>query len=174
MVHTCLPNLVWTTNFLAPLGSHFCLKSLHLSWLLSHKGNDEVDEGCITSSNKVLASASLILSNRPNICLRWSRSTNIWSFFFDHAKWHAGSQFPYQGWSPHLLQWKRGILTTGPTGNSQHLVLNTTLHTSAKQCSNTASLNIPCPSMPSLCSKPIAKVSSMVNGEGRGSSFSDI
>ena len=21
--------------------------------------------------------------------------TNIWSFFFDHAKWHAGSQFPY-------------------------------------------------------------------------------
>ena len=100
--------------------------------------------------------------------------TNIWSFYFDHAKWHAGSQFPYQGWSPHLLQWKRGILTTGPTGNSQHLVLNTTLHTSAKQCSNTASLNIPCPSMPSLCSKPIAKVSSMVNGEGRGSSFSDI
>jgi len=56
----------------------------------------------------------------------------VFFFFFDHAKWHAGSQFPYQGWSPHLLQWKHSILTTGPTGNSQHLVLNTTLHTSAR------------------------------------------
>ena len=32
--------------------------------------------------------------------------------------WHVGSYFPDQGSNRHPLQWKRGVLTTGPPGNS--------------------------------------------------------
>ena len=35
--------------------------------------------------------------------------------------WHVGSQFPYQGSNPCLLQWKCGVLTTGSPGNSPGL-----------------------------------------------------
>ena len=31
----------------------------------------------------------------------------------------AGSQFPNQGLNPHPQQWKYGVLTTGPPGDSQ-------------------------------------------------------
>ena len=39
-------------------------------------------------------------------------------FFFCHTMWHAGSQFPNQGSKLGLLQWKLGVLTTGPPGKS--------------------------------------------------------
>ena len=32
---------------------------------------------------------------------------------------HVGSQVPHQGWNPHPLHWKRGILTTAPPEKSQ-------------------------------------------------------
>ena len=31
---------------------------------------------------------------------------------------YAGSQFPHQGWNPSPLQWKCGVLTSGPPGKS--------------------------------------------------------
>ena len=43
------------------------------------------------------------------------------SFFFlilGHTAQHVGSQFPNQGSNPCSLQWKRGVLTTGPPGKS--------------------------------------------------------
>ena len=39
-------------------------------------------------------------------------------FFFGCTTRHAGSQFPNQGSNPSPLQWKRGVLTTGPPGKS--------------------------------------------------------
>ena len=39
-------------------------------------------------------------------------------FFFGHAVRLAGSWFPGQGLNPDPLQWKCGILTTGPPGKS--------------------------------------------------------
>ena len=47
----------------------------------------------------------------------------LFSFFpfflsiFGHARRLERSQFPDQGWNPCLLQWKCGVLTTGPPGN---------------------------------------------------------
>ena len=38
---------------------------------------------------------------------------------FDRTKWHVGSKFPNQVSNPHLLQWKLGVLTTGPPGKSR-------------------------------------------------------
>ena len=43
------------------------------------------------------------------------------SFFFGCAAQLAGSQFPHQGSNPCPLQWKHGVLTTGPPGNSPFL-----------------------------------------------------
>ena len=41
------------------------------------------------------------------------------------AMGHAGSSFPNQGWNPCPLQWKCGILTTGPPGKSlNHPLIN--------------------------------------------------
>ena len=39
-------------------------------------------------------------------------------FFFDHTSWHVGSWFPNGGSNLHPLQWKHGVLTTGPPGKS--------------------------------------------------------
>ena len=39
-------------------------------------------------------------------------------FIFDHAMQLVGSKFPYRGQNPGPLQWKCGVLTTGPPGNS--------------------------------------------------------
>ena len=39
-------------------------------------------------------------------------------FFFGRAAWHVGSWFPNQGLNPLPLQWKHGVLTTGPQGKS--------------------------------------------------------
>ena len=39
-------------------------------------------------------------------------------FCFGHAMRPAGLQFPDQGWNPCPLHWKRGVLTTGPSGKS--------------------------------------------------------
>ena len=37
--------------------------------------------------------------------------------FFGHIM-HVGSYFPNQGCNPHPLDWKGGVLTTGPPGKS--------------------------------------------------------
>ena len=43
-----------------------------------------------------------------------------YSFFsFAMLQWHAGSLFPDQGSNLYLLQWKPGVLTTGPPEKSQ-------------------------------------------------------
>ena len=42
-------------------------------------------------------------------------------FFFRRAARLVGSQFPDQGSNPCPLQWKHGVLTTGPPGNSLHI-----------------------------------------------------
>ena len=39
-------------------------------------------------------------------------------FCLCHAMWHAGFWFPDQGWTPCPLQWKRGVLATGPSEKS--------------------------------------------------------
>ena len=39
-------------------------------------------------------------------------------FFFDHTSWHVGSWFPNWGSNLRPLQWKHGVLTTGPPGKS--------------------------------------------------------
>ena len=44
-------------------------------------------------------------------------------FFFCPAAQLVGSSFPDQGSNPGPLQWKHGVLTTGPPGNSQPLFL---------------------------------------------------
>ena len=44
-------------------------------------------------------------------------------YFFGHAAQLVGSWFPDQGLNPHTRQWKCGVLTTGPPGNS-HLCLS--------------------------------------------------
>ena len=50
----------------------------------------------------------------------WVQTREISSFFiFGCAAQHVGSQFPDQGWNPRPLQWKRGVLTTGPPRRSQ-------------------------------------------------------
>ena len=38
--------------------------------------------------------------------------------FCGHATWLTGSRFPNQGLNPGAQQWKCGILTTGPPGNT--------------------------------------------------------
>ena len=40
-------------------------------------------------------------------------------FFFGHIAQHVGSSLPNQGLNLCLLQWKWGVLTTGPLGKSQ-------------------------------------------------------
>ena len=40
-------------------------------------------------------------------------------FFFAMLQWLAGSLFPDQGSNLYLLQWKHGVLTTGPPEKSQ-------------------------------------------------------
>ena len=42
-------------------------------------------------------------------------------FFFGHAIWHVGLQFPDQGSNPFPLHWKLRVLTTGPPGKSLFL-----------------------------------------------------
>ena len=39
--------------------------------------------------------------------------------FFGHTAQHAGSEFPNQRLNPCPLQWKCGVLTTGPPGKSR-------------------------------------------------------
>lgn len=51
---------------------------------------------------------------------KWS-DTQIFLFFsqfFSCVVWHAVSESPDQRWNPYLLQWKRGVLTTGLQGSS--------------------------------------------------------
>ena len=43
-----------------------------------------------------------------------TEDNNCYYFFF--LAWHVGSSFPNQGSNPCPLQWKHGILTTGPSG----------------------------------------------------------
>ena len=44
-------------------------------------------------------------------------------FTFDRTAQHVGSQFPNQGSNPCPLQWKHGVLTTGPPGKSLQFIL---------------------------------------------------
>ena len=46
------------------------------------------------------------------LCPITSQDLNFF-FFFGHATWHVGSQYPDQGLKPCQLQWKSGVLTTG-------------------------------------------------------------
>lgn len=39
-------------------------------------------------------------------------------FFFDHASWHVGSQFLFQGLNPCPLRWNHGVSITGWPGKS--------------------------------------------------------
>ena len=55
---------------------------------------------------------------------RWRGRGLCLFFFFCHASGHAGMQdlsSPYQGWNPCPLQWKCGVITTGPTWKSRTL-----------------------------------------------------
>ena len=42
-------------------------------------------------------------------------------FIFGRSAQHAGSQFPHQGLNPRPLQWKSGVLTTGPPRKSLYV-----------------------------------------------------
>ena len=51
-------------------------------------------------------------------CLFESGSVDFRGSSFSPHKWHAGSYFPYQRWSPCPLQWEHRILTTELWGTS--------------------------------------------------------
>ena len=44
---------------------------------------------------------------------------NVNSFLFCSTTQHVNSYFLNQAWSPHLLHWKHGVLTSGPPKKSQ-------------------------------------------------------
>ena len=44
--------------------------------------------------------------------------TYTYIYIFGSAAWQVGSQFPNQGLNPHSLQWKCGVLHTGPPRRS--------------------------------------------------------
>ena len=48
-------------------------------------------------------------------------------FFFFLCHVACGSQFPDQEWNPCPLQWKRGVLTTGPPGKSLSIFYSVTI-----------------------------------------------
>ena len=48
-----------------------------------------------------------------------SGNYSFFFFFFAMLQWLAGSLFPDQGSNLYLLQWKHGVLTTGPPEKSQ-------------------------------------------------------
>ena len=48
----------------------------------------------------------------------WVPFNQFFFFFFDHTSWHVGSWFPNWGSNLRPLQWKHGVLTTGPPGKS--------------------------------------------------------
>lgn len=50
--------------------------------------------------------------------------TDLFFFFFGHAVWQVGSQFPNQGSNLRPLQWKHRALTTGLYGNPSNRSLN--------------------------------------------------
>ena len=56
--------------------------------------------------------------------LGWEWGFCEYTFFFSHTAWHAGSQFPDQGWNPCSLQWKCRGLTTGPPRKSWSVCFN--------------------------------------------------
>ena len=57
----------------------------------------------------------------PPTNLEWSASLFGLFFFFGRIALHVGPYFPDQGSNPCALQWKHGVLTTGPPGKSQSL-----------------------------------------------------
>ena len=60
-----------------------------------------------------------ILTNTCNFFLSFSS----FFFFFGHSMRHGGN-FPNQRSNACPLQWKHGVLTTGPPGKSQHLLIS--------------------------------------------------
>ena len=48
----------------------------------------------------------------------------LFFFLFDCTTWHAGSEFPNQGWNPCPLQWKHRALTTAPPGKSLKILFD--------------------------------------------------
>ena len=46
----------------------------------------------------------------------------LFLFLFGCTAWHAGSWFPDQGLNPCPLQWKWGVLITGPPGKSLNIL----------------------------------------------------
>ena len=67
----------------------------------------------LTCESVVLAPVSFMVSSSFKTSLLW-----FFFFFFDWL-WLAESQDPNQGLNPCPLQWKCGVLTTGPPGNAQ-------------------------------------------------------
>ena len=75
---------------------------------------------------KFIISISLLLFFITKLfkkCIKYSAqswsSINI-SYFFFLTMLHVGSQFPNQGLNPCPLQWKHGVLITGPLGKSNN------------------------------------------------------
>ena len=71
-----------------------------------------------------MCSLPLVLQKNHN---SWNTQMMVTAFFFFFLAikyfyfwppWLVGFYFPYQDWTPGLLQWKLGVLTTGPPGNS--------------------------------------------------------
>ena len=106
-----------------------CLYIISACSLLTH--SNRASTFSVTAFVKVTKDLHLVKSNRHlpvsylsniwcsrtfpllNTCFSW-----LFLFCFDHAAWLAGSQFPDQGSNLGPLQWKRGVLITGPPGNS--------------------------------------------------------
>ena len=65
-----------------------------------------------------------LFSFKSSVCVF---SVFLFHFFFfsplGHSAQHVGSQFPKQGLNPGPLQWKHGVLITGPPGKSSVLGL---------------------------------------------------
>ena len=104
------------------MGREWLLRYM-MFWLLYIRGS---------SANPLPSAPSLFLLYLQPLSLDWLLLLYLWrrsrlfyhkgpffSFFFGHIAQHVGSSLPNQGLNLCLLQWKWGVLTTGPLGKSQ-------------------------------------------------------
>ena len=54
-----------------------------------------------------------------NLDIKGDTAFLFFFFFLPHRVACGILEFPNQAWNPGLLQWKQGVLTTGPPGKSQ-------------------------------------------------------
>ena len=93
-----------------------CILELSFSWLLQYgtmRHNTQNWQDFSSHRNKCI----VIKTRRYALKLNQENNFTLFSFFW--VTWHAGSQFPDQGWNPHPLLWGCRFLTTRLQEQSQ-------------------------------------------------------